>query len=219
MTKEERIRIGEFWLGLASMYGREITKPALTIMLNAVEDLPYAKVLSALEDWSREPNHKSHPLPGDIRAKINPTVEDRDVAVELARKIDRCALKFGSYWEQGYFSGEGTYWNDILGGTHWSFEAAVKASIGEIGWSVVVARGGWANIVRSADEMDEGQFIAQLRDQVQSTLAMSRAGVDLARLGLPTPENPKLGLPDQHKVLVGLLEKAIKPMPTGETNQ
>lgn len=200
-------------MALATVYGREIQRPALTMMLNAISDLPSDKILKVMNDWMNEAKNKSHPLPGDIREKIFPVLDDRAVSIEAARKIDKCIAKFGWTWEHGYFREGGNYWEDLDGNRHDSFKEAVISSVGPIGWKVICDRGGWQNIRNSANEMEEGQFIAQLRDQVQSTLQLQRAGVDVSKIGLPSPNSPKLELVSSSAIVQNLLNGANNRFP------
>lgn len=213
MTSEQRIQIGEAWMALATVYGREIQKPALTMMLNAISDLPAEKVLIVMNDWMKEAKNRSHPLPGDIREKIFPILDDKAVAIETARRLDKCVSKFGWTWEQGYFREGGNYWEDLDGKRHDSFKEAVVASVGAIGWHVICARGGWQNLRNSANEMEEGMFIAQTRDHVASSLQLQRAGVDIAKISLPSTSSPKLELVNSSAVVQNLLNGASNRMP------
>lgn len=186
MNQAERQKVGEYWLGLASMYGKEINQMALKIMLDSVSDLPAEKVLKAFNEWSMSSKQNRHPLPADIREMISPNLDQRAVANDLVRKIDRAIMKHGYVWQEGYFHENGNYWqaNEKI---FVSFKEAVIEEVGPIGWHVLCSRGGWANICRSSNEMEEGQFVAQLRDQIQGSMSLAEKGIDVSQIDMPKP--------------------------------
>jgi hypothetical protein len=186
MTQEERQSVGEYWLGLAQMYGKDINRIAMKIMLDSVDDLPADGVVKALEGWARTSKLGRHPLPADIRDVINPPVDDRAVAIVLARKIDKAVSKHGWAWDHGIMGSNGIYFEG--GGKVFStWKEAVIEELGPIGWATISQKGGWLQTRNSANEMDEQGFIAQTRDQIQANMQLERQGVDLARLEMPKP--------------------------------
>lgn len=185
MNQQQRTQIGEIWLGLAAIYGKEIQRPALKILLDSVSDLDPVKVIHFLNEWPKVNKTGRHPYPSEVRSAINVEPESKDVANELARKIDKAISRYGYTWEQGYYHSTGNYWEGG-GAHHISFKDAVIAELGEIGWHVICARGGWQRLRESANEMQEGQFIAQLRDQVQASYNLKKSGIDISQIALPS---------------------------------
>jgi hypothetical protein len=204
MSQEERSRLAEYWLNLAVMYGKDIPRPTLRLMVDAVCDLGFGPIMGALEKWAKTPGKHSYPLPGDIRGILMPEIDLKAVAVALARKIDNCVSKHGWAWDQGVFSEDTMI---FMGGDrpHATFKEAVIAELGPIGWEIIRQKGGWASTCRSANEMEEGMFIAQTRDLVHATLQLESQGVNLQQLGMPTKEN--LQGPDRVQQLLGSIKK------------
>lgn len=205
MNLEERKRIGELWVGLGSMYGKEIPRQTMTLMLNAIQDLNPLSIEKVLNEWAVKSKLGRHPLPVEIREAINPTLNSRDVANELARKIDKAVGRYGYMWASGVMGPDGFYWDG--GGEKWgSFKEAVIAELGDVGWHVVCSRGGWSHVRESANEMDEGQFIAQMRDQIESTIRLKQSGVDVTKISMPSGEHKSLtGEPEKFGDVIKLL--------------
>jgi hypothetical protein len=156
MTQQERIRIGELWMGLAQMYGKEIPRPALSIMLNAVADLDAVKIEKALNDWAMTSKLSRHPLPADIREIIQPTMDPSHEAQECVSLIFESIRQFG--------------WADPLG---------AKEHMGELAWGIVVSHGGWTNLCQNlGTEISESTFRAQARDLAIARITSGRRGLD-----------------------------------------
>jgi hypothetical protein len=166
MNQSERIQVGELWLTLASMYGRDIPRPALKLMLDAIADLPAPAILKALEDWARSSKSKTHPLPAEIRDVVTPVIDDRSIATDLSKRISGAISRRGWTWPSTcQYDG------------HANFEEAVKAELGELAWEVIRRCGGWQRIHDDYFDVDAGVFTAQLRDHIESVSKMAKAGV------------------------------------------
>jgi len=136
-------------------------------------------------------------LPAELREAINPLVDKKAFATELARKIDKAISRHGYNWDKGFFGPNGIYWENDQGHIFTSFKEAVISEIGPVGWHVVCARGGWLNTRNSANEMEQGIFFAQMREQIAASLQLSEQGVDVAKIVMPTKEKT-LGHPDDY---------------------
>lgn len=146
MTREQRTRIGEAWIALAQMYGREVSRTTLSFMLDAIDDLEYDKVLNALKAWARSSKLNRHPLPSEVRDVVEARPEAKDVGRELALRIREAVTKFG--WPNG---------------------SEARAFIGEHGWRVVEGMGGWLHICENLGvNIQESTFLAQCRDALES---------------------------------------------------
>lgn len=189
MTENYRTLIGKTWIAVAEVFGKEISKASLPLMINAVSDLNPNAVLDALNNWIKTSKLGRHPLPAEIREIVTQPLDKKSIAIELARKIDKAISRHGYNWEQGFFGADGIYWDDDKGNKFYSFKEAVISELGEIGWHVICARGGWLTLRNSSNEMDEGMFIAQMRDQIQASIQLSEQGVDVAKIDLPKKQN------------------------------
>lgn len=188
MNHEERIKVGEVWVGIAGMYDKQINPQSLRIMLDAVDDISFEKLMRAMNDWTKTSKLSRHPYPADLIAMVNPEIDKKLVAIDLARKIDKAVAKHGYNWQEGFFHSDGNYWNDDKGNKFYSFKEAVISELGEIGWHAICARGGWLRVRESANAMEEGTFIAQMRDQIQSSMALAEAGHDVTKIEMPKRE-------------------------------
>lgn len=189
MNQRERTHLAEQWAGLAQMYGRELNKTSLKIMIDAVEDLELKDVICAFTEWVKTSKQSRYPLPADIRQIVQPETDDKSLAIVLARKLDKAISTHGYNWEEGYFGANGNYWEGAMRAQFPSFKEAVLSELGPIGWATIRLKGGWKQTCQSANEMEEGMFIAQTRDLVQSNMELERQGVDLAKLDMPKPKN------------------------------
>lgn len=166
MNQRERVMIGELWISLSQVYGKDISKSAIGLMLSAVEDLPFAAVESVMRDWVRTTKLGRHPNPAEIREKISPPVDQRSQAIEAATRVIASVSKFG--WNNG---------------------REARAYIGELGWRAVERIGGWPYL---CSNLGVGLSIttvqAQVRDLCESTLKLGDAGVHDQPIGLPEPK-------------------------------
>jgi hypothetical protein len=167
------------------MFDKEITYEMASFVIRNIEDLDFNKALSALDSFSRDPKSKFWPKIADIRNIINPVLDHRMVAVDLARKIDKAISYHGYNWEGGYWHSTGNYWENDKGEKFRSFKEAVISELGAVGWHAICSRGGWVNVRDSANTMDEGTFIAQMRDQIQSSITLAERGVDVSNIEMP----------------------------------
>lgn len=201
-NSDEKFYFSKILVLTAKAYGKEIPTDLAQLIITDVEDLPFEKCLYALQVYRRDPKNKFWPKASDIREIVDPKYDHRAIANELVRKIENAVAKFGYPWEVGYFSSSGElYWLDSQNNIFKSFEEAVKSELGEIGYHVIASRGGWMNVRESVKKMDEGTFVAQMREQIIATITLRQRGIDITKLAMPrskeTEENAvliKLGL-------------------------
>jgi hypothetical protein len=176
------------------IFDKEISYDLAQMVANDLADLDPNKCIFALASYRMNSFNKFWPKSVDIRGIINPQPSERDIAVALARKIELAVAKRGYYWPQGICVGQDQDGKPVMnyegenGQLFSTFKAAAISQLGDIGWHLLCSRGGWQNIHQSANEMEEGQFIAQLRDQVESTLKLQKAGVDLTQISMPSAQ-------------------------------
>lgn len=186
MTQDQKNKIATVLAYMCEYYSKSLSKPAIQMMVEDLADLDFQQVYDAFGTYRKDPRNSQFPLPAKIREVINPAIDKRNVAVELAYRIDKAISKHGYNWVDGYYSEKGNYWNDNKGNTFSTFKEAVISELGEIGWHAICSRGGWSRVSSSANEMQEGQFISQMRDQIQATITLKEQGVDVARIGMPS---------------------------------
>lgn len=169
-----------------------------------LEDLDFESCLRALQTYRHDSKNKFWPKGADIRAIVQPSPDSRVIAIELARKIERAVTDHGWNWENGFFASDGSsYWKDNSGNVFSSFQSAVVSELGDIGWHVIASRGGWLNVRESVNQMEEGMFIAQMRDQIQATIMLKQQGIDITKIQMPekTLETPGIELTSAKQIL------------------
>jgi hypothetical protein len=171
LNQQERTQIAELWLTTASMYGKDIQRPAMKLMLDAVADLDPQAVMRELVDWVKSGQNRSHPLPGDLRNRICPPTDPQAYGREVAGRIVKAIGLYG-----------------------WPQPAKARAFIGEEGWAVIEERGGWTHFCgQHGVDIDPGQFAAQARDRVADQV--QRLGIKPRVVELVAPERPQLPEP------------------------
>lgn len=178
MTDQERKTVGEYWFGLAQMYGKEIPRVAMKIMLDSISDLPSREVLIALEEWSKNSKQNRHPLPGEVRELLKKELSVDSKANEAANRIRLAITRVG-----------------------WANPKEAREFIGELGWSIVERFGGWVYVCENHGvDLNPLTFHAQARDSAKSILEQESLGV----FGKPI----QIGHQDEKRLSSGGLEKA-----------
>lgn len=188
MTKQEILLVAQKIATINGILGFQMTNEAVMYQATLLQDLNFQKVMDAYDVAMQKSKTGKPPLVSHIREIVNPEIDSRFFAVELARKIDGAISKFGYNWAMGdivngekYYLGGGKY--------HWTFKEAVIAELGDLAWHSICMRGGWENVRNSANEMEEGMFIAQMRDQLQASYALKKQGVDVTKIEMITHDN------------------------------
>lgn len=161
MTQGERVTVGEALAAMAQMYGRDLTRGALTLMLDTIEGLPSALILAALNSWVQESKLNRMPVPAEIIAKVRGEPASREaLGREIASRIVGAVSKFG--WPNG---------------------KEAREFIGEDGWVLVERSGGWSELCQGLGvTLDVQTFQAQARDLLTSHVEFKDKGVSLDRL-------------------------------------
>ena len=169
MSENERKEIAELWFNLARMYGKEIPPAALTMMLNAVEDLPFESLKTSLHAWASKSKIARHPLPAELREMVNPEPDVKAKANFIAGRIRESISKFG-------------YTNP----------SEASAYIGPDGWKVISRSGGWQYICENHGTLlDPGIFHAQIRDQLEAELKFGTELLEQPLLDAPQNESQR----------------------------
>lgn len=196
----------QFWVAVGSYY--RTTLPDVTVAMYAkdVEHVPVAKLMELFEVYRKDSRNKFAPMPGWFLEALNPAskIDPRMVAIELARKLDKAVKDHGSSWDEGYF-GETANWWQAKGKVFYSFKEAAIEELGEIGYNLIQLRGGWRSFRQAANDMTEGTFIAQVRDEAMAMITNAKAGVDVTKLGMADQNKSKL----EHEK-ISMLSSSIK---------
>jgi hypothetical protein len=126
---------------LRDFFQVRISDRALENYADDLEDIDADTVVAALRQLRREPGRSKIPLPSEVRALTSDDTETiDDKAVALAGRVMQSIGKFG------YMKGPEAH-----------------AWLGDAGWQIVIAKGGWYNLC--ANTMSgENAFFAQCRE-------------------------------------------------------
>lgn len=188
MTSQERAQVSAQWALIAAMHGKDLSRPMLIMMLDAIDDLPADAVLFALKTWTKTSKQSRHPMPAELRELACPEVSPENVAREAAARIPEAIKLYG--------------YNDPV---------RARAHIGDLGWGVVKRSGGWEHVCQyhGTPEMNALTFHAQARDLARSHIEFAETGTLGEAPGLPAPKE-SVGL-----TKIGNLLQMI-PRPDGE---
>lgn len=188
-TNEQRTEFAKNLILTAKLYGYDMGLDLARMFVDDLQDLPYSGCNEALVTYRRDVKNKTWPRVSEIRAILQPVVDDSSVAIELANQIMKCIGRFGYNWADGTYTPDGNVYSNSKGQTFNVFKDCLVSELGEIGWSVVQKRGGWRLICEQANEADATTYKAQLRDHVRSVMSFSKTGTEVENLSLPTPAN------------------------------
>lgn len=219
MNQEERSRLAATWAQMAEIYGRKVTIESLKIMVDSIEEQDFQKVMAFMKKWPSIEKVGRHPYPAEIVTAITPQKPDnRMIALEVARKIDKAIQVHGWTWEGGFYSASGPrYWEAYTASgvqQCFSFKDAVITELGEVAWHAISSRGGWLSLRDSQKDMEEGQFIAQLRDQVQASYTLAEQGHDVTLIEMPKPpQEVHVQIEERNYGTGNMVTEIIKRMP------
>jgi hypothetical protein len=154
MNSQETARLAQTFAMYAAYYRLKLDDEVLRMYAEDLVDLPLAPVIDALRAYRANPKNRVMPMPADVRAMLEPQLDDDAMAREAASRVMAAISKFG------YMRGtEAREW------------------IGELGWLVVQRYGGWQRLCESlGSELDIGTFQAQARDLAKTQAQLARAG-------------------------------------------
>lgn len=171
---------------MADYYGFEIKESALELYLEVFAQFPVDKIAQAAKIYMLNTENSRFPVPPHKIMDIfkGPQIDNKDLAIELARKLYKAIGDFGHTWEQGYYGEQGFFWTDSKKNEFNSFRDAVVSELGDVAWKIICERGGWNRFVESANLVDEGMFLAQLREHIRASKTNSDLGIDVTKIGM-----------------------------------
>lgn len=171
MTQQEKNEVAIVLANMATYFGKDITKPVISMMVEDLSDLNFQDVLNAFTAYRKNPKNISFPLPAKIREIINPTQSVDGMANEAASRIRKAIVDFG-----------------------WCNPSQARAYIGELGWRIVERSGGWMYVCENHGvELNPLTFHAQARDLAKAIVESEGMGIGDMPIGLPEPiQNKKL---------------------------
>jgi hypothetical protein len=187
VTPVERAELKKALIALSAYYQRPLTDAAITMMVEDFEDESWPEVEAAMREYRRDPKNRTFPLPAQILGVIRKPLDSKHIAIDLAKQICAAIQSHGWNWTQGYASAGRTVFHGG-GYTHANFDDAVIAELGEVALEVIRRRGGWKYLHDEFFDSNEGTFVAQLRDHIESILQLSARGELYVRPSLPRPK-------------------------------
>lgn len=169
MNLEERKEVAKTLAFMGTIYSKEIKQDFLSMYLDNISDIPFAKLKYACQKYLNDPKNRSFPLPAQLRAISSPEPDNDQLAKEAAARIPQAIVKFG-------------YTNP----------SRAREFIGELGWRVVERFGGWQVVCEQHGvTISPDTFYAQARDLARSTLDLGDAGIHDQPIGLGEGKSSK----------------------------
>lgn len=170
--------------GLTIMYGKECPRELLALYEKVLKPLTVEQLVMAVALWIEDPKHVWFPLPAQLKAMV---IIPPDREAEAALIVDRMC------------SAQSSYGVDSVG------TERAQNKIGEVGWAVIEAKGGWQRFWNDLQkEGVDGTIRSQLRKSVMGMMDQQKQeqinrialpngnpSRSLGSLGIKLPELPK----------------------------
>lgn len=146
MTQRELLRIAELITIQYALHGLTVNDTVVLYNAKLLSDLPFDRVCSAFEQYSKTNKTGKPPMAAHIRDIVLPLMSPKEIAVDIGATISKAVTKFG-----------------------WSNPEGAKEAIGPIGWQVVQVFGGWSHLCENLGAtINTTTFLAQARDMAAS---------------------------------------------------
>lgn len=126
MNQNERNELLAYMSALSAYYRNPLPDMVLKMYADDLNDLPFDEIIKAYDRHRKDPKSRAMPLPAQIRGSLRPNLEPESAAREIISRILEAQDKFGYTWP-----------------------SEAKEFIGEIGWSLIRAYGGWETFCQS----------------------------------------------------------------------
>lgn len=151
-------------LGLAEIFGVELTEIRLRLYAEILGDLPIADVNAAIKCILADPSVKFFPLPAVIRQRAEEKTTIADATQELLSRALTAVVRFG-----------------------YPDPAGARAYVGPHVWEALPGASGWDEFCRAGDD---GGGVTTARAQLRERIATSlRRAYPTGQLTLSPPEN------------------------------
>ena len=150
--------------------------------------LGYDKVCGALDQIIGDRNSRD-PFPSvkEIKAILTPTINPEHDALEAVSRIIASVSNIGPYQVQ-----------------------KARETIGELGWEVVKAEGGWENVCQNLSEDNIGMLRAQWKNIALAKMARAKAGL------VDGPSLPEPAMQAKQIEIKNMVSRFALPMPKGD---
>jgi hypothetical protein len=173
MNQHPSEKFVEALAGVAEMTGTTLSEFIVEVFLRAIEPYGFDKGIGALKTWAY--TNRRFPAPADLVEIIQPAaiaeVTDEDEATVAASRCIKAVSKFGHQ-----ITKEGLI--------------RVKDWIGELGWAILEANGGFNRLCEGLKENDVPAVRAQFRREGIAIISRLKAGHDSPPALPPAKDEP-----------------------------
>ena len=175
MNEIERRDLKALIIATSAYYGQQVRDDAIKLYVEDLADLEFSDVSRMIGELRRDPRTRGFPLPAVIRDRLRPAVSEDNLGREVAGRIISAVVRFG-----------------------WCNPSQAREFIGDLGWRVLSdLQGGWRSFCETLNHDNVTTMQAQLREQVVTTIRLSRSGELNQPPALPAPASasqPRIGL-------------------------
>ena len=194
-----------------------LSKEVVAIYDQELSTLGYDRASFALESIIKTRRSRdSFPSIAEIREVIEPKVEPRCQAVDVAARILGAVRKHGLYWTSGFTSSGQRYFRGAETRLLPTWRAAAESEFGELGLMIVSRMGGWTATCEFSENSDPTVFQAQLRDLSISIQNQAKAGTLHLLPALPRSSREQTGVTSIFGVIRGLIPAHMRDSGEGD---
>ncbi len=166
-TRDQREKLTEAITALCGFFNKDMPDIAFRMYAKLLMEHPFDSVMDAVQRVLRDPSVRAMPTPAQVMATVHPPISPAADARDVATILFATCRKKGDFWNAGtfvngqlYFEGKGQFWP--------TFEEALMAEVGEVGFAVVKRYGGWGAFWSVYNLSPDGVFLAQVRDLAET---------------------------------------------------
>lgn len=153
MQTAESVTHINFWAQVAEYHQSPASKTTIMMYARDSHNIPVSELWVAWDKYRLNPHNSRMPMPGQLKAILNPTLTPDDEANEVAARILTSIPKHG-----------------------WSNSLKAREYIGEFGWKVVEMQGGWHYLCETHKASQDGIFQAQCRNFAKTVSIKAKLG-------------------------------------------
>jgi hypothetical protein len=175
-SKEQETTLLELLVATSAFFARELPDISLRMYAKILMEHEPDFVFEAMRNVMRDPKIRQMPTPAQILETVKPVITPTDDARDVAALLGKACRKKGDLWSAGFFQ-DGRAHFEGGGKMHNTFEEAVIAEVGEVGFEVIRRIGGWGSFYTLWNNTTDSHFMAQMRDLAETVSKKSLGGV------------------------------------------
>ena len=126
---------------LGEYYSKQLTESQIAMFSEDLSKISLSDLVAAINKYKSIPENVNFPLPAKIISMVNPTIDDKETAIDAVNLIISAVSRFGH-----------------------NNKKAAKQFMGELAFETVERFGGWQHLCENLNQSNEGTFRAQLRE-------------------------------------------------------